>query len=38
MVNADLATVPEPSTLSGVVLAGITGLWLKRKIKAFQAV
>ncbi|MHC5739371.1 PEP-CTERM sorting domain-containing protein [Nostoc sp.] len=38
VVDADLATVPEPGTLSGVVLAGITGLWLKRKIKAFQAV
>ncbi|MEH2269167.1 MAG: PEP-CTERM sorting domain-containing protein [Nostoc sp.] len=38
VVDADLATVPEPGTLSGVVLAGITGLWLKRKRKAFQAV
>ncbi|MEH2012523.1 PEP-CTERM sorting domain-containing protein [Nostoc sp.] len=38
VVDTDLATVPEPGTLSGAALVGITGLWLKRKRKAFQAV
>lgn len=38
VVDTDLATVPEPSTLSGAALAGITGWWLKRKRKAFQAI
>ncbi|MEH2415622.1 PEP-CTERM sorting domain-containing protein [Nostoc sp.] len=38
VVDGDLATVPEPGTLGGAVLATITGLWLKRKRKAFQAV
>ncbi|WP_392532525.1 hypothetical protein [Nostoc sp. C117] len=38
VLDTDLATVPEPGTFSGAVLVGITSLWLKRKIKAFQAV
>ncbi|MBG1267483.1 PEP-CTERM sorting domain-containing protein [Nostoc sp. WHI] len=37
VVDADLVPVPEPATLSGITLAGITGWWLKRKRKAFQA-
>ncbi len=36
LLDTDLATVPEPGTLSGAVLVGITGLWLKRQRKAFQ--
>ncbi|WP_373526502.1 PEP-CTERM sorting domain-containing protein [Nostoc sp.] len=36
VVDADLATVPEPGTFGGAALAGITGFWLKRKRKAFQ--
>lgn len=38
VVDTSLATVPEPGTLGGAVLVGVTGLWLKRKRKAFQAV
>ncbi|MHC5599223.1 MAG: PEP-CTERM sorting domain-containing protein [Nostoc sp.] len=38
VLDAHLATVPEPGTLGGAVLAGITGLCLKRKRKAFQNV
>ncbi|MFN6487100.1 MULTISPECIES: hypothetical protein [unclassified Nostoc] len=36
VLDTDLATVPEPGTLSGAVLVGITGLWLKLQRKAFQ--
>ncbi|MEH2235193.1 PEP-CTERM sorting domain-containing protein [Nostoc sp.] len=33
--NTHLATVvPEPHTLGGIVVAGVAGLWLKRKRKA----
>lgn len=38
VVDTSLATVPEPGTLSGVVLASITSLWLKRKRRGFPAV
>ncbi|MEH1901507.1 MAG: hypothetical protein V7L04_08850 [Nostoc sp.] len=37
VVDTSLATVAEPGTLSGAVLAGITGLWLKRKRRSFPA-
>ena len=32
--NTHLATVPEPDTLGGIAVAGVAGLWLKRKRKA----
>lgn len=38
VVDTDITTVPEPGTLGGAVLVGITGLCLKRKRKAFQTV
>ncbi|BAY73659.1 hypothetical protein NIES25_00670 [Nostoc linckia NIES-25] len=34
VVDTDSATVPEPYTVGGIAVAGVAGLWLKRKRKA----
>lgn len=38
VLDTDSATVPEPHTLGGIAVAGVVGLWLKRKRKASLAV
>ncbi|RCJ16046.1 hypothetical protein A6S26_07085 [Nostoc sp. ATCC 43529] len=34
VIDTDSTTVPEPYTIGGIAVAGVVGLWLKRKRKA----